>query len=93
MGIRRHRHDTYTVIGLDPSGLNYSGIATNSLESGRFLNADDSGTGNVVIGQLIAGILDVTAGDDMILLSESVDAMRFHIVGCSRTNRRSTQQT
>ncbi len=73
--------NTYTVIGLDPSGLNYSGIATNSLESGRFLNADDSGTGNVVIGQLIAGILDVTAGDDMILLSESVDAMRFHIVG------------
>jgi len=73
--------NTYTVIGLDPSGLNYSGIAASSLESGRFLNADDSGTGNVVVGELIAGILDVTAGDDMILLSESVDAKRFHIVG------------
>lgn len=73
--------NTYTVIGLDPNGLNYSGVASSSLDSGRFLDPEDSGQSNVVIGQLIAGILDVKAGDDMILLSESVEAKRFHIVG------------
>jgi len=73
--------NTFTVIGLDPAGLNYSRGVVTSLESGRFLMANDSNTSNIVIGELIAGMLKVEVGDDIILLSESIDATRFHVVG------------
>lgn len=71
---------TFTVVGLDTASLSiykdYGG-----LESGRFLTADDAGKGNIVVGKLIAGLLNVKVGDDIILLSESVEANKFHIVG------------
>jgi putative ABC transport system permease protein len=73
--------NTYTLIGLDGGALNNSGSVIGTLEAGRFLKAGDAGTGNIVIGKLIAGILNVGVGDDIILLSESVEAMRFHVVG------------
>ncbi|MCQ5376825.1 MAG: ABC transporter permease [Candidatus Methanomethylicia archaeon] len=73
--------NTYVVVGLDPTGLDYSRGVITSLESGRFLMPEDDGTGNVVVGKLIAGMLKVKVGDDMILLSESVDANKFHVVG------------
>ena len=73
--------NTYTIIGLDAGALNHSGSVVGTLESGRFLGAEDASTGNVVIGKLIAGILKVGVGDEIILLSESVEAKRFHVVG------------
>jgi len=72
---------TFTVIGLDLQGLDLTGGAMGAIESGRFLTPDDAGTRNIVIGKLIAGMLDLKTGDDMILLSESVEATRFHVVG------------
>lgn len=73
--------NTYTIIGLDGGALNHSGGVLGTLERGRFLVAGDAGTGNVVIGKLIAGILKVGVGDQIILLSESVEARRFQVVG------------
>jgi putative ABC transport system permease protein len=73
--------NTYVVIGLDPSGLEYSRGVITSIESGRFIVPEDQGTGNIVVGKLIAGLLNVKVGDDIILLSESVEANKFHVVG------------
>ncbi|MEM3039867.1 MAG: ABC transporter permease [Candidatus Methanomethylicaceae archaeon] len=70
---------TFTVIGLDTSSIQYTSFG--SIESGRFLTPDDAGKGNIVIGKLIAGLLNVKVGDDIILLSESVEANKFHVVG------------
>ncbi|MCX8182418.1 MAG: ABC transporter permease [Candidatus Methanomethyliaceae archaeon] len=70
---------TFTVIGLDTSLIPYATFG--SIESGRFLKPDDAGKGNIVIGKLIAGLLNVKVGDDIILLSESVEANKFHVVG------------
>jgi len=72
---------TFTVVGLDTSGLEYSGGITSIEAGGRFLTTEDAGTGNIVIGKLIAGMLKVKVGDDIILLSESVDTNKFHVVG------------
>jgi len=73
--------NTYVIIGLDPTGLEYSRGVITSIESGRFVTPEDEGTGNIVVGKLIAGLLNVKVGDDMILLSESVEANKFHVVG------------
>ncbi len=73
--------NTYLIIGLDPDGLGYVVGPMSSIENGRFLVPEDDGTGNVVVGKLIANALDVKVGDDIILLSESVDTNRFHVVG------------
>jgi putative ABC transport system permease protein len=73
--------NTYVIIGLDPTGLEYSRGAMTSIESGRFILPEDEETGNVVVGKLIAGLLNVKVGDDIILLSESVEANKFHVVG------------
>ena len=64
--------NTYTVIGLDLSRLpNYYELSA----------LVDSGRGSIVIGQLIAGVLKVDVGDTIILLSESIEAHRFTVVG------------
>jgi len=71
---------TFTVIGLETSSIpTYTTFG--SIESGRFLTPEDAGKGNIVIGKLIAGLLNVKVGDDIILLSESVEANKFHVVG------------
>ena len=73
--------NTYTVIGLDLSRLpNYYELSA-LVERGRFLLPEDSGRGSIVIGQLIAGVLKVDVGDTIILLSESIEAHRFTVVG------------
>ncbi|MDI9644407.1 MAG: ABC transporter permease [Candidatus Verstraetearchaeota archaeon] len=72
---------TFVVVGLDPEGLDHSRGVITSLEEGRFLKPEDEGTGNIVIGKLIAYMLKVKVGDDIILLSESVEANKFHVVG------------
>lgn len=71
---------TFTVVGLDTSSLS-SSTTFGGIESGRFLLPEDAGKGNIVIGKLIAGLLNVKVGDDIILLSESVEANKFHVVG------------
>ena len=73
---------TITVIGLDVSkmAIPYYQLAA-YVEKGRFLTPKDAGSGNVVIGPLLAGMLKLDVGDDMILLSEAVEAHRFHVVG------------
>ena len=73
--------NTYTVIGLDLSGIEaYYGLQS-LVKRGRFLLPEDAGTGSVVIGELLAGVLKVDVGDTIILLSESVEANRFTVVG------------
>ncbi|MEJ5293341.1 MAG: ABC transporter permease [Candidatus Methanosuratincola sp.] len=72
---------TFVVVGLDPEGLDYSRGVITSLEEGRFLTPEDEGTGNIVIGKLLAYMLNVRVGDDIILLSESVEVNKFHVVG------------
>lgn len=77
-GIGRY---TFVVVGLDPDGLDYSRGVITSLEEGRFLTPQDEGSGNIVIGKLLAYMLNVKVGDDIILLSESVETNKFHVVG------------
>jgi putative ABC transport system permease protein len=73
--------NTYTVMGLDLSDVEvYHGLSS-LVKRGRFLTAEDSGTGSIVIGELLAGVLKVDVGDTVILLSESIEANRFTVIG------------
>ncbi len=73
--------NTYTVMGLDLSDVEVYYGFSNLVKKGRFLVPEDAGTGSIVIGELLAGVLKVDVGDTMILLSESIEANRFTVVG------------
>ncbi len=72
---------TFTVIGLDLSSANVPSSVAATLAKGRFLRPSDAGTGAVVVGQLLAGMLDLDVGSSMILLSEAIKARKFEVVG------------
>lgn len=73
--------NTYTVMGLDLSGIEYYQGLARLVKEGRFLTPEDAGTGSIVIGELLAGVLKVDVGDTVILLSESIEANKFTVVG------------
>ncbi|MCS7098266.1 MAG: ABC transporter permease [Candidatus Methanomethyliaceae archaeon] len=67
----------FTVIGIDPSQI--SGLEGFAIEEGRFLAKEDKKC--VVVGKLLAGLLDLKVGDTIIFLSESIEAKRYQVIG------------
>lgn len=67
----------FTIVGIDPSQIN--GFKNFGIEEGRFLTKDDKG--HVVVGKLLAGMLDLKIGDNIIFLSEAIEAKKYQVIG------------
>lgn len=67
----------FTLIGIDPSQI--SGLERFAIEEGRFLTKEDKKC--VVVGKLLAGLLNLKIGDSIVFLSESIEAKRYQVIG------------
>lgn len=67
----------FTVVGIDPSQI--SGFENFAIESGRFLTKDDKGC--IVVGKLLAGLLDLKVDSNVIFLTESIEVKKYRVIG------------
>jgi len=72
---------TFTVVGLDLSSDRLPTGLESEMDEGRFLSAYDAGSGRVVVGPLLAGMLQLHVNDTVVFLSESAKAHTFAVVG------------
>lgn len=70
---------TYTLMGIDPRNMPRPDAIGLAIESGRFLNKDD--THGAVIGKGVAEGLNVAVGDTLGLKDELGNAGQFKVVG------------
>ncbi|MDH5806978.1 MAG: ABC transporter permease [Candidatus Methanomethylicaceae archaeon] len=67
----------FTIIGIDPSQI--TNFENFGIEEGRFLMKEDKGC--VVVGKLLANMLDLKVGDNIIFLSEAIEAKKYKVIG------------
>jgi len=71
----------FTLIGLDLSSNRLLEESSFEIAEGRFLSTSDAGTGRIVVGPLLVGVLQLKVGDTITLLSEAVKPKIFTVVG------------
>jgi ABC-type lipoprotein release transport system permease subunit len=67
----------FTIVGIDTS--NISPLENFGLESGRFIKEGDRG--KIVVGKLLANLLNLKVGDNVIFLNEAIQAKKYQVIG------------